>query len=228
MAGGLALVATGAGASVITRATPNTTLPAAGLGTTYAGVTTLTFEGLAAGTQPAGFSPAAGSTPGGGVVTGGNSQLYAAPYGDTSNFYAVAYNPAAGPVFPATDTFTPGGSYNYFGVFAGSIDTYNTISFLNGASLVASFTGADFPPATGAQASPNTSEYLDFLFTGTDRYTSVTFTTARLNLEVDNLAYGNVAVPEPASLALLGAGLCAAGFAGRQGRRGDRRKWPAA
>ena len=107
---------------------------------------------------------------------------------------AVAFNPSTGsPVAPASDTFSVPGEapQNYFGLYWGSIDTYNTISFqLNGVPLAGgSFTGADFPPANSDQAAANANEYIDFFFTAGQVYNQVVFGSSQLNFEFDRLAY---------------------------------------
>ncbi len=222
----LAIVAGSTGtahASIITYATPSTTAPANGMTSTYAGVTTIDFNSNTVGTQPAGFTPATGTVPGGGVVAaGGNSGIYAAPYGDTSQFYTVAYNPSNLPVAPASDTLALGATYNYFGFYWGSIDPYNNIEFYSGGLLVGIFTGTDFPPANSSQSSPYTNEYVDFDFTS-GGYDTVVFSTSDRNFELDNIAYGNVSltngplsVPEPMSLSLLGAAVIGLGMIRRR------------
>jgi PEP-CTERM motif len=202
------MMAASAQATIVTKTTPNT-VPTL-LTSTVPGATILTFDAVPVGNQPPGFSPATGSIPGGGVVAaGGNSGLYAAPVADSTPFYAVAYNPAAGPTAPSSDLFSvPGGvPQNYFGLYWGSIDSYNTITFeLNGVPLAGgTFTGSDFPPANGDQFAADTNEYIDFFFSGGQSYNQVAFSTSQLNFEFDNAAYG--VVPEPASLALLGSAL---------------------
>lgn len=197
-----------ANATVTTTATQSTSPPANGLMSTQVGVTTMTFDSEIVGSQPTGFTPPTGTRPGGGVVSGGgNAGLYAAPNGDATQFYAVALNPVSAPTVPSSDTLDLGSTYNYFGFYWGSIDKYNTILFYNGATSVASFTGADFPPADGNQTSPSTNEYVDFFFSGSDTYNRVVFGTTTLNFEFDNVAFGNVSIPEPPSFALFGIAL---------------------
>lgn len=185
-----------ANAAVMTSVTPSTTTSPNGLMSSYAGVTTVTFNGST--TLPAGFS--------GGVVVQSNSiNQFSTPNDDTSNYYAVG----SGPSYTGSATFKPGPASTYFGLYWGSIDLYNSISFSLNGSVVASYSGADFPPSNGNQTSPNANEYVNFLFSGGSSYDTVTFSTSTANFEMDNVAYGNVttSVPEPASLAVLGLGI---------------------
>jgi hypothetical protein len=199
--------------SVTTIETQSVSAPPNGLMTTQGGVTTLTFDNVMAGKQPIGFTPPSGTIPGGGVVAGGgNRGLYAPPNGDMSQFYAVALNPVTGPTVPASDIFITERYNNYFGLYWGSIDRSNQINFYHDAELLVSFIGADFAPANGNQSAPNTNEFIDFFFANGVTYNKVVFYTTQLNFEIDNVAYGSVAVPSPASLVLFSTALAVLGF----------------
>ena len=209
LAAALALggLATQAHATVSTITTPSTTTSANGLMSTFGGVNTINFNSST--TLPTGFV-------GGQVVQGNSGGQYASPNGDTSNFYAVG----GAPSYTGTSTFTPGGSYNYFGLYWGSIDAYNTITFSLAGAVVASYTGSAFPPANGSTSAANTNEFVDFLFTG-----GSTYDTARPAglprpschairvppcAGVPNLSsFGYMRLPAIAALGLLSVAACA-------------------
>ena len=106
-------------------------------------------------------------------------------------------------------SFKTGGEYDYFGLFWGSIDTYNYLSFYLDGNLVETFSGSDLSPllANGNQGAWTSNRYLNFYFDEGDKYDEVVLSSTNYAFETDNHAFGNVSVAEPGSLALFGLGL---------------------
>jgi len=145
------------------------------------------------------------------VRTGSIGGITAAPYQATPDgeyFLTVPRNASSGSV-----SLQLNGSYNYFGLFWGSIDRYNTLSFMSGAATVASFGGSYFNPplqADGGQGNWDSNRFINFLFTGGDSFDTVVLTSTSYAFETDNHAYANV--PEPGVLSMLGLGLLCLGL----------------
>ena len=137
--------------------------------------------------------------------SGSVSGQYAAPAGDSSIFLTVG--PTDGT--PITITLaTPG---NYFGFYAGSLDSYNMVQFFMNGVQVDSFTGTQinnvaFP---GTAANGAGAQYIDY-FLGTGQfYNSIVYSSSANAFETDSHAFGIAtprAVPEPGMIALLGLG----------------------
>jgi hypothetical protein len=110
----------------------------------------------------------------------------------------------------------------YLGVLWGSVDTYNTIAFYNGATELQSFTGGDILAGANGDQGVNGTLYVNFMSnTGFDR---VVFTSTQYAFEFDDVAYNQaiprtVPSPEPVTLSLFGAGLAGLGMARRRRRR---------
>ena len=143
----------------------------------------------------------------------------AAPAGDSTCF---AFGPSQGSPTPDTVNLnysallTSGTSYlNYFGLYYGSIDNYNDISFFNSTGgLISTVTGSSlisqFGGSSGNQTSDSSNIYVNLYFAPSEGFTSFSFTTRSVAFEMDNLVVGRDIqqnVPEPASLALVGLGL---------------------
>lgn len=142
------------------------------------------------------------------VVSGSLSGKYAAPAGvggvpDASQYVTVPIDTA----IPAINTLTatPGGSYNYIGLWWGSVDDYNVLKFYSGGNLVETITGAQAinpSDANGNQTAPSTNLYVNIY--DLPFFDSFSMTSDRYAFEADNITVG---VPEPATLLLLGSGL---------------------
>ncbi|HVK99461.1 MAG TPA: PEP-CTERM sorting domain-containing protein [Dongiaceae bacterium] len=140
----------------------------------------------------------------GAIVSGNEDGKYASPYGINNRYLSVPYHSANGSV-----NLTLNDSYNYFGLYWGSVDTYNLLSFYLGDTLVGSFSGGDLAPllADGNQGSWSSNRYVNFLLDGGDLFNRVVLTSNGYAFESDNHAFGKVAVPEPQTFALFVLGL---------------------
>jgi len=175
----------------------------AGTTTGVAGATVYTFDN---GLKPTGYSGA------GSVLNTSISGQAAQPAGDNTQYLSVAYPASSG-----TETFlaSSGVSYNYFGLYWGSIDDYNSLRFYDGNNLIASITGVDVIANTsllGNQVAAGSNRYVNFFFDTT--FNRVEFGTTNYAFESDNHAYASV--PEPTTFGLLGFGLLAATYMSRR------------
>ena len=170
------------------------TLEAPGVhATQVAGATTVNFNDGSCGAY------ASCSGTGASIVTGNQSGVYASPYGISDNYLTVGNG---------TASLSLSSSYDYFGLYWGSADTYNHLSFFLNDVLVDSFSGDELAPlmASGNQTSYSSNRFVNFLFTDADRFNRVTLRSDGYAFETDNHAFGNTtSVPEPSTLLLLGA-----------------------
>ena len=159
------------------------------------------------------FSVGGANFTGAGFVTNGSTtNLYASPAGNSTNYFAVVPNPGPGGTTSSPETITLPGSFTQFGLYWGSIDSYNVVTFSNGNS----FTGSNIVnPADGNQTSPGTNIYV--LFTSTVPFTTITLASIQTNaFEFDNIFWGPAQVPGPTplpgALPLFVSGLGGLGF----------------
>lgn len=114
-----------------------------------------------------------------------------APDGDKTAYYSV--QPVA-----AAFVAEPGVSYNYFGLYWGTIDEYNELRFFKDGRLIAKVTGRDVLrsiAARGAARPGLPSSYVNIHF-GVKTYTRIEFRTSLPAFESDNHAFTNVTTSE--------------------------------
>jgi Tfp pilus assembly protein PilW len=139
----------------------------------------------------------------------GSSPNHAPPLGSDHQYYSTG--PSDGT--PSTLVLDKGAYFLSF--LYGSIDSFNSITFVYADNSTVSYTGTQLnafagDPANGNQSSPATNKYIQFNLGNTgDQLRKVEFGSSTNAFEIDNL-YVN-AVPEPAAWALMIAGF---GFVG--------------
>ena len=135
------------------------------------------------------------------IVQGGKSGVYGNPAGDNSNYMVT---PAEGAGSSGSVALSFGGaSFYYLGIYIGSIDSYNTITFYEGNKIVGQFTGLQLSK-TADGSWTNASDNVYFNFYSSEGFDKVVFSSTSRALEFDNVA---VATPEPGTMLLLGTGL---------------------
>jgi VCBS repeat-containing protein len=168
------------------------------------GLNTETFDGQTAGPVSSnGFgrgtfdSAALGahfSASGNAGVVIGSSSVTAAPFvgpspghQDTTKYLSIGGN--------ATETITFTSQKNVFGLYWGSVDSYNTIKFYDGTTLVASYTGADISPllSNGNQGSFAANGYVEF--SGLHSFNKVVLSSTSNAFEIDNISAGYIPPP---------------------------------
>lgn len=144
------------------------------------------------------------------AVVDGSTGINAAPYGvsapDASHYVTVPESTSSSPLSATATLGGTGTYYNYFGLWWGSVDTYNTITFLKDGTEVLSLTGSQVitpTAANGNQTAPSTNLYVNFL--GLDDFNQVMLTSTQYAFEADNMTVNPV--PIPAALWLLGSGI---------------------
>lgn len=165
------------------------------------------------------------------AVTGDEGGHFAAPYVTSLDNGAMFGNPQADGK-DETQYLTSGiassngaisltfnSAISYFGMLWGSIDNYNTLTFLDASdNVIGVFTGSTIDPAANGDQGVNGTFYVNF-FSDSANIKSVVATSSQYAFEFDNVAYSANA-PEAATLAIWsGLGLCGAAIAYRKSRR---------
>jgi hypothetical protein len=132
----------------------------------------------------------------------------APPYNDNTTYGSVGSSvgsPAGSAILTLVNSIT------YFGMYWGSVDTYNTISFYDASNtLLGSVTGsAILNPANGEQGAGG-SVYTNFTFGLGESAKYIKFESTQAAFEFDNIAVAPV--PEPSTWAMMILGFLGVGF----------------
>ncbi|WP_331351694.1 PEP-CTERM sorting domain-containing protein [Cellvibrio sp. UBA7671] len=183
-------------AAAAAQSAPIVSLSALGETTTsVAGATTIDFN------SGCGYATCSGDFQ---IVLGSASGLYAQPAGTNTEYLTVP-----NPISSGSATFTLDVESDYFGLYWGSIDAYNSISFYLDGSLISTYSGSDLVGqfANGNQVNFSSNRYINFDF-GNAKFDTVKLTSTSFAFESDNHAFRNLAtVPEPSTLLLILGGL---------------------
>lgn len=136
------------------------------------------------------------------LVSGSLAGNYAAPLNDKTRYMSIPDTFDNNTSMSGSVTFELASEANYFGIYWGSIDTYNSINFFNDNLLVGEVVGGDLGPADGSWTDPDTNQYVNI----TDIiFDSFVLNTDGIAFEVDNIAVAPV--PEPGTIFMMVAGL---------------------
>jgi PEP-CTERM motif len=140
------------------------------------------------------------------AVQGSLSGVYAAPYLSNGNGTLFG-DPNNGPdtttyltTGTGSVTLTLPGQEKYFGLLWGSVDSYNTLSFYDGSTLVGSLTGTDVTSSANGNEGELGTFYVNV--NSSESFDKVVATSSQIAFEFDNVAYNVSAVPEPSSFIL--------------------------
>ena len=188
----------------------------------------ITFDGVATPNTFSGTSIHWGAVPGslGGIAFSGTAiiaknaagtaaGISATPAGDTTNYMSILGG--------KSETLTFSGTQNKFGLYWGSIDSYNSIAFYLGGSASPFLTlfgnNLNAVPAlgfNGDQSGALTNAYVTFTGLNFDK---IVLASSSNSFEFDNISYGSVSpVPEPSTWAMMLLGFAGIGFAYRRHR----------
>lgn len=166
-------------------------------GTTASGIT-VSFAGTDAGTASL---PNVGGKYAAPYISGGNGTLFGNAQADGQD--ATQYLTTG----IGTVTLDLGDDHQYFGILWGSVDTYNSLAFYAGDTLLFTYSGSDVAAiANGDQGAAGT-YYVNI--NSDTAFNKVVASSSGYAFEFDNvaLAYKPITdVPEPGALALLGLG----------------------
>lgn len=174
----------------------------------YADAKTVTFDNGTAN-DPNGFVTYSNITSN--IVQGSVSGQYASPYGDNTKFLTIAPvgSNVAGDSGLVNIKFKE--AVNYFGFYAGSLDSYNYVDIYKGDQKLKTFSGADVPTAiaNGSWTSTEANMFVNLVADTGETFDRVVMRSNGIAFETDNHAYRLASVPEPSGmLGVLAIGAC--------------------
>jgi hypothetical protein len=146
-------------------------------------------------------------------AAGTSAGISATPAGDATNYMSIRGG--------MSETLTFSGNQNKFGLYWGSIDSYNSIAFYSGGNVNPFLTlfgdTLNAVPAlgfNGDQSGALTNAYVTFTDLTFDK---IVLASSGNSFEFDNISYGNVGpVPEPSTWAMMLLGFAGIGYAYRR------------
>jgi hypothetical protein len=232
---GLALVAAGIGVPGPVDA--SLAVSAAVGGTPTTGSIEENFDSLLPGTTAATIFPSGVTISFDGnaqAISGSVAGLYAAPFLSGSNglgFGPNGSNQSTGldgstyvyAGYAGSVTLQFAAPETYLGLLWGSVDSFNTLSFYNGSTLVGTLSGGDVIADPNGDQGPSGTVYVNVNATGDSAFNRVVATSGGNAFEFDDIAFYQTIstfaldpIPEPMSLSLLGIGLLGLGIIGRR------------
>jgi hypothetical protein len=193
-------------ASAVTLAIGGTPTSGAGYVSSQAGATTIDFDSGLPTTGFATYSP-------GTVVQGSQVGQYATPAGDTTPYLTLS--PVGSGVVGATGAVTIDfqQALDYFGLYWGSVDSYNAISFYDHDTLLQTFGGQNVSTtAAGSWTGPSDNLFANFFADPGKPFNKVVLDSSGIAFESDNHAYRvSHRIPEPTPVSALLLGLVGVG-----------------
>lgn len=147
------------------------------------------------------------------IVSGSLTGVYLAPTGDMSKYLSV------GPTSGNNVVIDFNIDVDYFGFYAGSLDSYNLIQFYSASGLVLSLTGTDIEKAVGRVADT----YVNiFAADSSEYFTQIRISSSSNAFETDNHAFRAAAggsfdpnpseVPEPTTFMMMAPAVAAIAY----------------